>query len=136
MEIFINSKIQNLNRRLNLVTFSNQVQVYFDCTGLKNQDQLRLYVYWLQPKKALGFKSYKELQLFCSLLTFEYWDSLNELHQIITTKNDFKSIIKALTEKDISSLISLLEIETNQAISVMQSLHQEFTSNESDFFVC
>ncbi|CRH47896.1 Uncharacterised protein [Chlamydia trachomatis] len=58
------------------------------------------------------------------------------MHQIITTKNDFKSIIKALTEKDISSLISLLEIETNQAISVMQSLHQEFTSNESDFFVC
>ncbi|ENY69143.1 Hypothetical protein MAU_1850 [Metamycoplasma auris 15026] len=136
MEIIIKDKILNLDKRLNIITLPNQIQVYYDISNLKVNDQVELYVYWISPKKALGFKSYKELQLFCSLKQFELWSNLNDLHNILTLKNDYKEIIKAIVSKDFSSLTILLEIERKNVYEVIRVLQPEFTDDKNNFFVC
>ncbi|PYF42579.1 hypothetical protein [Metamycoplasma alkalescens] len=135
MEIITSGTIKNINKKLNILTLKNNQMIYFDSSNLKINDKIKLFVYWLSTNKALGFETYKELQLFCSLKPYNLWPSLNDLHQIISFVNDSSTIINFIQNKQIKKLASFLKITLIDASRIINDLNEEYTTSDNNFFI-
>ncbi|ENY53617.1 Hypothetical protein MALK_6450 [Metamycoplasma alkalescens 14918] len=136
MEMITSGTIKTLNKKLNTLTLTNNSLIYYEITNLKINDKVRLFVFWISNNKALGFKTFKELQLFCSLKPYNLWPSLNDLHQIISFKNESSTIIDFICSNKPTKLASILQISSSDASKIINELKEEYLASNNEFFVC